>query len=808
MKDKRIICLVLVGLSLTILSTASAGITILSYDNFDAESHGDAPDNWTLTNTPGNGDFKINNTQYVSSPNSMFMNDQVSGSGKNIQATTYISTFSLSNGTPLNMTADFRVENIGGGQFYPLMAGANATGNAGITIVFENDNNIYSYPSNSKTDTGCNWAVDTWYTLTVLVYFNNDTKSIYLDDSFCDHTALREYGGELNSIEMWTFASSSTGTPKGYMDNLYMQWGEADPPPAGGNETIVTINAPENTTYWSRSIPTRIHIEDTGESTINMSYYYDGTLFYSNQTFLNDTWRNTTSTLGLGSLIGLHNFTIWSNGSYENFTSRFFTVAAYENGTMSYDEAVSEGSTGSYSLFYRINPDAIDNMTAGFWWNETYRGTTTRSTNTSYEIFTNTLVIPEAANLNESVDFLYNITISWANGTVSTINSTTNNQTAQSVQLNNCTGAGDEGLIMYLKDEETDADAAGDIEIAIDIDYYSISKNFSFSWTNITNATICLYPPQITIDFDAQIFYEGTGYYPRTYFLDTTVSNTTQSVYLYLINTSDASQVIIYVKDSSGLAVENATVKVERFYVGDYSYKTVAQIVTDFDGKGVAYLNIDKYYKYIIELNGTVVREFSPSIIVCPSGSSCPPYTVTLYTTESSSTEFSQIYGSISHSCSWNNVTGVLSCTGSDTTGISQEFGLEVDRLGILTDTSECSSTSASSAVTMTCTLTNWSGNTYHYEFLVNLPESGWVVIENGFLDFYSVAYTYGWVGTLAVLVLILATAGMAVNPSAAIILPTVALIFATGLGLVPIEYTVLIELVVIAGVAAYKLRV
>ena len=572
------------------------------------------------------------------------------------------------------------------------------------------------------------------------------------------------------------------------------------------NTTSLNVSSPINGTDYFSNPNIVFDTDDPFYSTIHVKYWLDTVLIYENASFPNaTTFTNSTTNFDYGE----HNLTVWVNASSETTETVIFTIEKYSAGTPTGTAEVIEGETSYYSFNVRINPDIVYDVDAGMFFNGTYNGTATETSNATHWIFTHSVFMPIVSPYNQTMTYFFNYSVTLSNSTVEYANSSTGNQTLYRMTLTNCSFFNTTTISFFLYNESDDTPVSGDLEIANDVTYGVVERNYSFEWSGITAANMCIYPGWATYDVVSQIEYSATGFSTRVYFIASEISNVTQTVNLYLLNESDGEQVIIYVKDPSGIAQEDVIVKIQRFYVGTYSYKTVAQILTDYDGKGSTYLDVDDvYYKFILEQNSTTLREFSPALIVCAPGSSCPPYTVTLYTSEEEQTEYSQIFGRISYNCWWNNNTGVLSCTGSDTTGLSQSFRLVVEQLGILTDTTVCSSSDSSSAVTITCTLTNWTGYTYHYEFSVDLPETGWVVLTSDFLDFYTVSYSYGWIGTLAAFLMILMAYFMAENPAMAIILPTVAIIALAVMGLIPIEFSLLMELGVLAAVAVYKMRV
>jgi len=380
------------------------------------------------------------------------------------------------------------------------------------------------------------------------------------------------------------------------------------------------------------------------------------------------------------------------------------------------------------------------------------------------------------------------------------------------IVLTNCSASSlsqTKALEFFLKDEETDDAINGDIEVNIKTwKTGEITRTYAFSYSGVSQAGVCIYPTWAEYQADAMLVYEANNYTDRSYYLSTEISQDKKDVYLYLLSQDDSSEVIFKIKDSADNPIEGAIVKILRFYVGENAYKTVAQLKTDYEGKGITYLKAnDIYYKYIVEKDGEVLKETNPTLIICPEGYVCPPYYITLkiITTEASVWDKLE---NIAYSCEFNNETNVLRCTVTDTQNIVKTAYLKVEEKKAISWETVCNVSADSSGSTLVCELGNTTNKLYWYWLGVKLTTDETATLYQDYLNFQSSLFAWGVSGLVIALVIILTMFFIGIwNPSVAIILGTVGTAISWLLGLLPITYAGLVGLVVVAGILIYKLK-
>lgn len=362
-------------------------------------------------------------------------------------------------------------------------------------------------------------------------------------------------------------------------------------------------------------------------------------------------------------------------------------------------------------------------------------------------------------------------------------------------------------LQMFIRDEESNA-LLNNATIEASIDAQSLAENYTrnyaflFNLTNTNNQTLCISPAWAQYHLGISLVYYATGYSTRSYFASDNFTNTTQSINLYLLASGLSSQVIEYVVDQNNLPVTGVIVKTQRFFTGTNSYVTVAQIQTDYEGKGSVNLRVnDVYYRFILQQNNTVVTQIAPFVIVCAQGNVCPPYYITLPLSQQDIPNYFQWVGELQYSCNANNATGVFQCTINDPTGLSVGGSLLIDRKAGINFANNCTATAITSAATLTCALGNVTGNFYTWKLYLTGTNGNSTLISFGTLDYTTGALSgFGNNGLLIALLifLVMGLAGI-YNPSVGLVLGIAALVGSFVLGILPVTIAALIGVIAIA---------
>lgn len=371
--------------------------------------------------------------------------------------------------------------------------------------------------------------------------------------------------------------------------------------------------------------------------------------------------------------------------------------------------------------------------------------------------------------------------------------------------ITDCSGDNDATSLIFEHFHEESLD---EINASLDITfeptvYGNQSNNYSFAFSENHSHSICISPPWASYTSDAFGIYYSTTHSQRSYYVyNGTLTNTTQNIELYSLNSSDSDAVVIYIRDATGLFVEDVYIKVQRYYPGTGTYQTVAYLRTDEDGKDMTYLYLnDVYYTFILEQAGVVVNTISPRTI---TDTVDDPEEITFSLT-GEDLDYYQ-YGSISVGCAWNNATFILRCTVSDSSNFMVESCLTTDRLGILAPENINETCSYDSAVTHVHNITNTTGD-YKYVLTVSTPSNDYVA-ESGTINIPGTGSDFGDWGLMAMFLIVMVCGGLAMAyPPAGGIIAVIGLILGLAMNLYEIAGASIIGLLIVAFIYLWKGR-
>jgi len=465
------------------------------------------------------------------------------------------------------------------------------------------------------------------------------------------------------------------------------------------------------------------------------------------------------------------------SGDNQNFT---FNKSGYYNKTSSFNITALE-TYNDYNILgvydYLLNFTAKENLTSSVINNFTLN--LSQSSN-SYSISSSTssagLSFPILSSLNyTSIIDATNHALSSANHTVLTGNSSVYNY---SLWLTN-------SVYISLYDEETEALLSG-TNVSLEI----FSATDSQTGTT-TNGTILF--SDLTVD-DYHIRYSATGYAERSYFVSVG-SRTTTSVNLYLLNTSQAVNVTTYVFDTTGDPVENALVKMLKFYIDCNCYQTVQVEETDFEGSAANFL-VDGFnselYKFIISFGGADYLETNPFKITSAT------LNFFIVSSDLDVTSSLGVVNGIASNLSFSNVTADFTFTYSDSGSNVVSACLKVYRELPSSSTLTNSTCISSTAGTITVTAPRINGTTY--KAVANVVFDGEnYVIDTLYQTYSSGGRITGLVGVFLTMILVLGFALISLwNPSVSIVLTVTAIVLAGVLGILTIGKTALMGLIAV----------
>lgn len=443
-------------------------------------------------------------------------------------------------------------------------------------------------------------------------------------------------------------------------------------------DVISLDSSPLETTYQGLNVSA---INNLNETNITGKVFFNGTeitssgnnTFYNGTTFIpllanNDTYYSVSTDYTV--VWGEYNYTRSKNTSLR-------AIYAYYITSLDYDSAVLEEY--DFNTTININVGVVNaNLTlASIYYNNTDFNGTFSSDNTSANVLMTSPSLPLGVS-NVTLSLLANISVQYGANTF-TRNFTVQYQTVSQFDLYNCseTSAFNKSLTLRLFHDELLTQNIGTVDVTFEVwqQNRNNSKNFSFGFSGASNYTICLFPQDTNVTTEAQFQYQGNDFALRNYWLiNALLSNTSQTVDLFMINSSKSTDTILDINDENDDPIEGEFIKVLKYYIDEGIHRTVEICKTDSNGQCLIRVEHDNpFYMLVfekdnIENSRTVDFQFTTSTLF---------FTINLL--DSFITTFNQL-DSISNSLVYDNITGNATFSFSDTSGVSQQGCLRVTK--------------------------------------------------------------------------------------------------------------------------------
>lgn len=313
---------------------------------------------------------------------------------------------------------------------------------------------------------------------------------------------------------------------------------------------------------------------------------------------------------------------------------------------------------------------------------------------------------------------------------------------------------------------------------------------------------ICYYPATFQANISSIEQYEATNYNTRFYYLfDVATGNTSYNQSIFLADDTDSIITFIYVKDA-GVNVVGAYIYIQKYFVEEGVFKTVAWARSDTEGKGVTYLvPNDEFYRFVVLQAGEITFTSETMQIGC-AGSYC---SVTL-NIESTYSEFWEMYNTIGSSCSFNNDTKVIACTFAVTDGTQHTFTLDVYEWERGEPILNCTNSTTTASGTLFCDIgDNSTTGMFTYSLSAHsLPN----FLQQGEVNLNALA-DWGDDGIIIALFIIIVLAGAfaLMGPEFMALGAYIGIIMSSALELLHLNLIALVGLGVIVGVFIYAFR-
>lgn len=562
-------------------------------------------------------------------------------------------------------------------------------------------------------------------------------------------------------------------------------------------DTITISNPVEGTTALSNYANLNFTIGFT-QASYNASIYVDGT-FNITANITNSTYSNFTFPLSDGA----HTIYIQLTDNASVNKSVTFTLKEYAlNSTTDLTDVLATQQLYYYAYLgnYSNSLNPSTNIQVTFNLNGTMYNATYNSTTGTLLTYYALLTMP---NVNASIQLNTTAYFNFTGGLRS--ESTNDTLTVNKIYINNCTAPASMPTATFVAYDEITGTPLTNMNYDLIVTYWIGTSmfNYSFTYTNVTTATLCIYPNYSTIYANVDVaIYNASERYRTNYLVNASLTNVSQQVTTYTFVNSSGSIVTFSLIDQYGNPVSNNYIKVQRYFTANTSWLDVTTLRTNGVGGASTYLiPYDVAYKFLIYNNNTLVRTYDPIYITQGAYQ---------FTTASTTAIDYKYYMNIGVACSWNNATKIFSCTATDPSGLMANARLLVRETRMFGATDLCNSNASGSAVTIICDLNAHSNTTdgFSYAFYTTINSREYLR-QSGYFNAPTLSTAnYGTSGLIytAIIVILLFFAGIW-SVSLAVVLAYAGLVLSTLIGFIALSVPTLIGLGAVVIIIAYKLR-
>ena len=371
----------------------------------------------------------------------------------------------------------------------------------------------------------------------------------------------------------------------------------------------------------------------------------------------------------------------------------------------------------------------------------------------------------------------------------------------------NCS-EGDKVLFAEIRNESGKAATKGDIEMTIEVTSPLIT-NFSYTAPEALNISICLYNLAKEYTTNIEIEYGEAGYRTRRHYYDSEVlTNETKIINLYMIDENTPTKTTFTINDNLGNNKAGTVLEAWKYDIGTNDYQLVEMGRTTSAGTTPLYLEHSKPYQYIIKDGGTAVLTTERQLL--------DSTTITLVVRLAISGVLTYEWeNNFQTSCSFNNVSYLLTCTIEDLTDLTDAFLWEVEvqrngTTGWTKQTGTCDRISTANPTTFTCDLTGQlDAQSVVWRGISGLYSGDYFLIEGEYMD--TTLYTgkgYGTTGLFAVIILTMTLALAGVwNPAVALSFTGLSIVITYWLQLINMPFEIAVAGVMFIAIGVYLMR-
>ncbi|NCD05863.1 MAG: DUF2341 domain-containing protein, partial [Spirochaetia bacterium] len=401
-------------------------------------------------------------------------------------------------------------------------------------------------------------------------------------------------------------------------------------------------------------------------------------------------------------ITGKNNLTLYANdtfGNEDNSTVTFYPDVAIYGFT--FDDVAYSTKYNTFNSSMLVNTTNVNDVGLKLVYNGTNYYYTRTANGSLYTFEVNAL---DSTQENVNITFFNNLTI-YKTGNTTTYQLDNETQELDTIFFGQCNATYDvNALNLTVYTEGTTDLLTASIEMSgtyyIDGDGTEYqTMTFEDTNENQSNFYYCIYPGEENMSFTGITYYSRTDSDSRDYlFNNFSLSNESQNIDLFLLETNVSDIVTITVIDNYKNYVQDAIIYVQRWIVSTNTFETVAIITTNEQGQAFANLQLyNVYYRFVVYQDGEIVKTTSAQKLSSTS--------LQIEISVSRNSDYLP-FEDIAKTLTFNNETNVVSFSFVDSSGALASGCLKVynsTAYGLRLLSSECS-TSVSSTLSYLAT--------------------------------------------------------------------------------------------------------
>ena len=419
------------------------------------------------------------------------------------------------------------------------------------------------------------------------------------------------------------------------------------------------------------------------------------------------------------------------------------------------------------------------------------------------KIITSNLTIP---NINGSIPFYWNITLTNLSGYNFYYSSNNYTQTVNKIYFEICnyTSPINVTILNFTTIDESNSNL---VNSWFKGTFYYANKNYSYQdLTQTSNNYSFCSNLNVNLSVSADIQYGASGFLDRTYYLyNENLNNLTTLINLPLLNSSLGTPFYFNVRQGTNI-VSEALVYIEKYYTGLGNYTTISIRKTDSDGKFQEYLELNQKYRFTIKKDGITLGTIEKQSICSAS-----PCTIDLNVEENILNPFDPFYNyfaqNIVYTLDYDLNQSKIYLNFTDNTGTAQYWRLYVyqgnsssDNLITICDLKYYSATGS-----LTCDFTGYYGDIGAKVYISRSPEK---LVD--FLNFVNsnASTILGESGILASIIILLVIIFTGTrNPAIAIMMIPFGFLILKFIGFLPLGWTWIVAIFIFCLWISAKLK-